>query len=351
VTDTPAGLMPFRPLGSSGLRISQLILGAMTFGEHGGVGAPISECQRMVDMYADAGGNMIDTAINYRGGESETIVGDVLAGRRDRFVVSTKFGVSRDGTDPNAAGSHRKNMRFSLETSLRKLKTDYIDVYWVHMHDRHTPLAETMRVLDDAVTAGKVLHVGVSDTPAWLVSRAMTLAEWRGSVPFVALQVPYSLVQRDIETEFLPMAEASGLTLTAWSPLGGGLLTGKYRDANRATGGTRLSAQSMTEHDLGIADSVAEVADEIGATSAQVAIAWTMHRSPIIHPIIGARTTDQLADNLGALNVELSADHLERLGKATGFVVGFPAEFISSTRSWVFGAADDRTTLSRAQRP
>src|SRR3954466_27343 len=204
--------MRYRLLGRTGLRVSELFLGAMTFGEQGGVGAPIEECARMLDMYADAGGNVIDTAINYRGGASEEIVGEVLDGRRDRFVLATKYTVSRDGSDPNAAGNPRKNLRLSLETSLRRLRTDHIDVYWVHLWDRHTPVEETMRALDDAVTAGKVLYVGVSDTPAWVVSRANALAEWRGWTPFAGLQVPYSLLNRDAERELLPMAEAYGMS-------------------------------------------------------------------------------------------------------------------------------------------
>jgi len=172
--------MRYTTFGRTGLRVSELVLGAMTFGEQGGVGAPLDECRRILDVYAEAGGNMVDTAINYRGGASEEILGELLAGRRDRFVVATKYTVSRDPGDPNGGGNHRKNLRLSLEISLRRLRTDHIDVYWVHIWDRHTPIEETMRALDDAVSAGKVLYVGVSDTPAWVVSRANMLAEWRG---------------------------------------------------------------------------------------------------------------------------------------------------------------------------
>src|SRR6266702_7504700 len=179
--------MRYRLFGASGLRVSELFLGAMTFGEQGGVGAPPEECRRILDAYADAGGNVIDTAINYRGGASEEILGELLSGRRDRFVLATKYTVSRDRGDPNAAGNHRKNLRASLETSLRRLRTSYIDIYWVHMWDRHTPAEETMRALDDEVRAGKVLYAGISDTPAWLIA------------------------------ELLPMAESTGMTVAAWS--------------------------------------------------------------------------------------------------------------------------------------
>jgi aryl-alcohol dehydrogenase-like predicted oxidoreductase len=344
--------MTYRPFGDTGLRVSRLFLGAMTFGEHGGVGAPIEECRRMVDAYADAGGNVIDTAINYRGGMSEEIVGELLAGRRDRFIVATKFTVAREGgDDPNAAGGHRKNMRLSLETSLRRLQTDYLDIYWVHIHDRHTPIDETLRALDDAVHAGKVLYIGISDTPAWIVSRAQTLAELRGWSGFAGLQVPYSLLQRDIERDLLPMAEAYGMSVAAWSPLGGGVLSGKFTAATAPATGTRVSADSISEHDLAVARAVDTEAAELGTTPAAVALAWTMHRSPAIHPIIGARTIEQLRDNLEVGGTRLSDEAVARLEAAAPFRAGFPNDFIDDTRAWVFGAADARTEARRAPRP
>jgi len=339
--------MKYRILGSSGLRVSEMILGAMTFGEQGGVGAPLEECRRMIDVYAEAGGNVIDTAINYRGGQSEVTLGELLGSQRDQFVLATKYGVTRDGSDPNASGSHRKNLRLSLETSLRRLKTNYIDLYWLHIHDRHTPVDETMRALDDAVTAGKVLAVGISDTPAWIVSRAMTLAEWRGWAPFVGLQVEYSLLQRGVERELLPMAEAYGLTVAAWSPLGGGVLSGKFTGPAGPEGKTRIAVDSISEAKLEIARTVDQVAAELGVSSAQVAIAWVMSRSPLIHPMIGARTVDQLKDNLGALSVELTPGALATLDKASAIELGFPHDFNASVRQWVFGAADNDSVESR----
>jgi aryl-alcohol dehydrogenase-like predicted oxidoreductase len=333
--------MRYRILGHTGLRVSELFLGAMTFGEQGGVGAPLDECRRVLDRYADAGGNVVDTASNYRGGLSEEIVGTLLDGRRDRFVLATKYSVSRDGTDPNAAGNHRKSLTLSLETSLRRLRTDYLDVYWVHIWDRLTPVEETMRALDDAVRAGKVLAVGISDAPAWVVSRANTLAQWRGWTAFAGLQVPYSLVNRDVERELLPMADAFGMTVAAWSPLGGGVLSGKYT-RGAATDGTRLAADSIPAHDRAVATAVDEVADELGVTSSRVAIAWTRRWSPAVHPIVGARTLAQLDDNLGALDCVLSDDQARRLEEATGFVAGFPTDFIAQTSPWVFGEASRR---------
>jgi aryl-alcohol dehydrogenase-like predicted oxidoreductase len=333
-------VMRYRTLGTSGLRVSELILGAMTFGEHGGVGAPLAECGRMLELYAEAGGNTIDTAINYRDGASEEILGELLHGRRESFVLGTKYTVSRDRADPNAAGNHRKNLRASLDTSLRRLRTDYLDVYWVHMWDRHTPIEETMRALDEAVQAGKVLYVGISDAPAWVVARAQTLAQWHDWSPFAGLQVPYSLLQRDIERELLPMAESLGLGVTAWSPLAGGVLSGKYTRADAVPdGGTRLAADSLSTRDHAVARVVQEVADELGATPSQVAIAWTMVRSRAVHPIVGARHAGQLRDNLAAAELVLPSEVVARLEQATEFTLGFPSDFIAQTSPWVFGAA------------
>jgi aryl-alcohol dehydrogenase-like predicted oxidoreductase len=333
--------MRYRLLGPSGLRVSELFLGAMTFGLQGGVGAPLDECRRIVDTYSDAGGNVIDTASNYRGGASEEIVGELLLGRRDRFVLSTKYTVTRDPADPNAAGNHRKNLVLTLARSLQRLRTDYIDLYWVHIWDRATPIEATMRALDDAVRSGKVLHVGISDTPAWVVARGMTVAEWRGWTPLVALQAPYSLLQRDIERELLPMAESSGLTVAAWSPLAGGVLSGKYTNETGTSG--RLSPESLTQRDRHVAAAVRAVADEIGATPAQVAIAWTRAKSCVIHPIVGARHVDQLLENLGAIDVQLTADQTARLEQQTAFQRGFPLDFIDDTSGWAFGAANVTT--------
>ncbi|WP_037370456.1 aldo/keto reductase [Amycolatopsis orientalis] len=334
--------MRYRLLGRTGLRVSELFLGAMTFGEQGGVGAPPDECRRMLDAYADAGGNVVDTAINYRGGQSETILGELLEDRRDRFVLATKYTVSRDGADPNAAGNHRKNLARSLETSLRRLRTDYIDLYWVHLWDRHTPVEETMRALDDAVRAGKILYVGISDAPAWVVSRANTLADWRGWTPFAGLQAPYNLLNRDIERELLPMAESFGMSVAVWGPLASGVLSGKFTRPGGPDTATRVAPESLGDRDHAAARAVQQVADELGATASQVAIAWTRSRSRAVHPIIGARTVDQLKDNLGAVDVALPDEAVERLAAAVDFTAGFPTDFIAETGPWVFGEASAR---------
>lgn len=331
--------MRYRQLGSTGLRVSELFLGAMTFGEQGGAGAPPGECRRMLDLYDDAGGNVVDTAVYYREGESESILGELLRGRRDRFVVSTKYTPSRDAGDPNAGGNHRKNLVASLETSLRRLRTDYIDLYWVALWDRHTPVEETMRALDDAVRAGKILYVGVSNTPAWVVAHANALAAWRGWTPFAGVQVPYNVLNRDIERELLPMAETLGLTVAAWGPLAGGVLSGKYTRSEGPEPGTRLTSGSIGARERAAAEAVREVAAEAGATPAQVAIAWTMARSRAVHPIIGARTAEQLKDNLGAAQITLPADAVRRLDEAVDFSLGYPGDFIASVGPAALGAS------------
>ena len=246
--------MRYHLLGHTGLRVSEIFLGTMTFGEDWGWGAPPAECRRMFDAYAEAGGNVIDTAVNYTDGASERIVGELVGPVRDQFVLSTKYTLTTDGSDPNASGNHRKNLTRSLERSLEHLRTDRVDIYWVHIWDPRTPVEETMRALDDAVRAGKVQYVGISDAPAWVISRANTLAEWRGWTGAAAIQVPYNLVQRDAERDLLPMAESLGLSVAAWSPLAGGVLSGKF-STGRAAQSTRLSAKSISDRDLAIARS------------------------------------------------------------------------------------------------
>ncbi|GAA3731561.1 aldo/keto reductase [Plantactinospora mayteni] len=340
--------MRYRLLGQSGLRVSELFLGTMGFGTQGGVGAPLPVARDVLDAYLDAGGNVVDTAVNYGGGESERILGELLVGRRDRVVLATKYTASRDSTDPNGYGNHRKNLRLSLETSLRRLRTDHIDLYWVHVWDRHTPIEETMRALDDAVQAGKILYLGISDAPAWVVSRANTLAQWRGWAPFVGLQVPYNLLERDIERELLPMAEAFGMTVASWSPLAHGLLSGRHTRAggsagNRAGGsaGDRAGEgfEALSGREQAATTAVQEIADELGVTPAQVAIAWTRAGSRAVHPIFGATTVAQLKENVGAVDVALPAEAVRRLSAAVEFTAGFPADFIASCEEteWLVG--------------
>ncbi|MEU4833189.1 aldo/keto reductase [Streptosporangium sp. NPDC023615] len=329
--------MRYRLLGRTGLRVSELFFGAMSFYERGDASR---EYRAMLDAYADAGGNVIDTASAY--GESEGVLGELLEGRRDRFVVCTKYTLSRDRDDPNAAGNHRKNLVLSLEQSLRRLRTDYVDLYWVHLWDRHTPVEETMRALDDAVRAGKILYVGISDAPAWVVSRANTLAEWRDWTPFAGLQIPYNLLRRDAERELLPMAEAFGMSVAVWGPLAGGVLSGKFTAPGGVEGPTRVDPTTLTARDHAAARAVREVAGELGVGAAQVAIAWTRARYGNVHPIVGARDAGQLVENLGAADVVLPGEAIRRLEAATEFEVGFPGDFIAECEAspWVFGGAE-----------
>jgi aryl-alcohol dehydrogenase-like predicted oxidoreductase len=299
--------MRYRLFGPTGLRVSELFLGAMRFHS-------VEQARPIVDRYAEAGGNMIDTADAY--GASEDILGEILTGRRDRFVLASKYTLPRDKTDINATGNHRKNLRLALESSLRRLRTDYLDVYWVHYWERHTPIEETLRALDDAVRAGKILYAGISDAPAWLVARGNTLAEWRDWSGFAGLQVPYSLLQRDIERELLPMAEAFGMTVAAWAPLAHGKLT-------------RPVDAAADERERAVLTAVHAVAGELGVTPAQVALAWTRVHSRAVHPLAGASSPEQLADNLAAIELTLPDDAVRRLDAATGFTPGFPHDFIT----------------------
>jgi aryl-alcohol dehydrogenase-like predicted oxidoreductase len=325
--------MRYKLLGRTGLRVSELCLGAMIFGDRrGGWGTSRDEAAGIVDRFAEAGGNFIDTANSYAGGESERIVGELVAAERERWVLSTKYTLSMRPDDPNGGGAHRKSLVQSLEASLRRLGTDYLDLYWVHIWDAFTPVEEVVRALDDVVRAGKVLYVGISDTPAWIVAQAVTLADLRSWSRFAGLQVPYSLVERSVERELLPMAQALELTVTAWSPLGGGLLSGRYGSDRQRPGDTRVAAlgqSSLTGRNLAIADVVNAVAAERGASSAQVAIAWVRAQQArsVIVPILGARRRQQLEDNLGALELELTAAELARLEEVSRIQLGFPHDF------------------------
>ena len=327
--------------GNTGLRVSEAFLGTMGFGEDWGWGAGADECRKIFTAYAEAGGNVIDTANRYTDGSSERIVGELLGADRDRFVLATKYTLTMDGTDANASGNHRKNLRRSVEDSLRRLGTDYIDLLWVHIWDPYTPIDETMRALDDLVRSGKVLYLGLSDAPAWVAARANTVAELRGWTPFAGLQLNYSLLERGIERELLPMCAAMDLSIAAWAPLARGVLSGKFTRGN-ATEGSRTKREDLSERDLRIATEVDAVADQLGTTSSRVALAWTRARRRWIHPILGARTPDQLTDSLAAFDLELPADATQRLDQASSIDLGFPQDFIAMAREFVYGPAIDR---------
>ena len=280
--------MRYKLFGKSGLRVSELALGTMTFGEDWGWGASREESRKIFDAFAEAGGNFIDTANRYTNGTSEKFVGEFIASERGHFVLATKYSLFTRHGDPNAAGNQRKNMVQSLEASLKRLNTDYIDVYWVHAWDFMTPVEEVMRALDDMVRAGKILYVGISDTPAWIVSRANMLAELRGWTPFVGLQIRYSLLDRAVERDLLPMARTLDIAVTPWGALGTGILSGKY---NREGGSGRVSTWGPIDpKKLAIAEEVIKIADEIGRTPSQVALNWVRQQPGVIIPIVGAKT-------------------------------------------------------------
>lgn len=340
--------MRYRLLGKTGLRVSELSLGTMTFGEDWGFGASADECRRMFAAYAERGGNFIDTANKYTEGNAERIVGELVGGERDRFVIATKYTLSMRPGDPNASGNQRKSMVQAVEASLRRLGTDYIDLYWVHAWDFTTPEEEVMRALDDLVRAGKVLHVGVSDAPAWVVAKSNAIAELRGWTRFAGLQIEYSLIQRTVERELVPMARAHGLSVLAWAPIGGGVLTGKYtRDPDRVdTSRAQSNAQRLTEKNLEIARAVDAIADELGKTSTQVAINWARAQPGVI-PIIGSRKASQIEDSLGCLDFELSEAHLSRLDEVSRIELGFPHDFLGQDYIQDIVYGDQRARILR----
>src|SRR5579871_2790412 len=315
-------MMNYRLLGSSGLRVSEFSLGTMTFGEDWGWGSGKDEARRIYDAYREAGGNFVDTANVYTNGTSEEFVGEFAHSHRGEIVIATKYTNAGPGGGVNSGGNHRKNMMQAVEASLRRLKTDYIDLYWMHIWDKLTPPEEVMRAFDDLVRQGKVLHVGISDAPAWWIARANTLAEFRGWSPFVGLQIEYSLTERTVERELIPMAGALKLGVTAWSPLAGGILTGKYHGQG-STEGARLSVANMRqfspaeERSARIVAAVKRVSEELGRSAAQVALAWLQHRAVPVIPIIGARKLSQLEDNLASLDLELSDAQVKTLDDAS----------------------------------
>ncbi|GAB7044732.1 MULTISPECIES: aldo/keto reductase [Catenuloplanes] len=320
--------MRYQILGRSGVRVSEVALGTLTFGEDWGFGVDRTTSARLLDVYAEAGGNFIDTANFYTDGDSERIVGELLRGRRDQFVLATKFTVETRTGDPNSAGNHRKSLTGSLEASLRRLGTDHIDLLWVHARDTLTPVPELMRVLDDQVRLGKVGHVGVSNWPAWEIAQANTLAELRDWSPFVGLQTRYNLLERSVERELIPMANGLGIPVFAWGALAEGRLTGKYLDGGQG----RLTTIEPEEHSKVGSDEVVrevvKIAEEGGWTPAQVALAWLIARPGVVVPILGATRESQLADNLGATAVRLDDAQLARLDDASRPVLGFPQDML-----------------------
>ena len=327
--------MRYKLLGKSGLRVSELCLGTMTFGDDWGWGAQKEESRKIFDAFVEAGGNFLDTANNYTNGTSEKFIGEFTRAERDHFVIATKYTLNEFATDPNFGGNHRKNLRRSVEGSLRRLNTDYIDLLWLHMWDGMTPVEEVMRALDDLMRTGNVLYVGISDTPAWVVSQANTLADLRGWSRFVAYQGEYSLASRAPERDLLPMAQAMGMMYLPWGILEGGEITGKY---NLPTDEPKRS-QDTSERLKTIAAVLMDLATETGHTPSQIAINWVRQSPYPLVPIIGARSAKQMKDNLGCLDFELAPEQIDRLNDASPIDLGFPHSFLNSphVRGLIFG--------------
>ncbi len=334
-------LTDFRTFGRTGLRVSPLTLGAMTFGDPSW-GADTATSEAIIDRYLAAGGNIIDTANGYTGGRSEETIGAYLAahpGLRDRLVLATKFAGNMFAGDPNGGGAGRKAIVQQLEASLTRLGTDDVDLYWLHNYDPHTPIQETVATLDDLVRTGKIRYIGLSDTPAWAVARAATIAELRGWAPVAGIQVEYSLVQRTAEGELFGVARELGLGVTPWSPLAGGVLSGKYTrdnqtpaDSGRATLGRPAY---LTEATFALLDVLAEIAQTLGVSVAAVALAWVRQQQPVTTTLLGARSVEQLDANLASLEVTIPDDALARLDELTAPELDFPFGFLLRTaRSW-----------------
>ncbi|MEV4601294.1 aldo/keto reductase [Amycolatopsis sp. NPDC049253] len=318
-------------LGRSGLVVSPFCLGAMNFGEDTGTGCSVEESERILQTYLDRGGNFIDTANFYTNTHSEKIVGDFLAatpGLRDRVVLATKFFVNLHPGDPNGGGAGRKAILHQVDDSLRRLGTDYIDLYYLHNYDRHTPVEETLRTLDGLVAAGKIRYVGFSDTPAWFTAKAQTIAEFRGWAPVAGLQMEYSLLERTIEGELLPLAEDAGMAMLPWSPLKSGFLSGKYARDGAAADTRRGAAFGVgpTEEQFRVIDVVVGIAKELGVSPAAVALAWVQGRPGITSTLIGPRRVEHLTENLAALELKLSAEQVAALDEVSAPQLNFPAE-------------------------
>jgi aryl-alcohol dehydrogenase-like predicted oxidoreductase len=340
-------------LGNTGLKVSELCLGAMTFGTAWGWGADEAESRRMFDAFATAGGTFVDTADAYTGGASERFVGTFVAGARDRFVIATKYTIGTDPLNANAYGNGRKTLMRALESSLKRLGTDYVDLYYAHMWDGFTPVEETLRAMEDSIRQGKVLHFGLSDFPAWMVARADALAEALHLTRPAAIQIEYNLAQRDGDRELIPMAEALGLSILDWSPLGGGVLTGKTLTGGAAgrvaSGAVGHFDKYRTAHAAAVARAVVAEAGALGCTPAQLSIAWLRARSPLHIPIIAARSVGQLEENLGAVDLAPPSETLERLDRASRTPLGFPADFWPE--GWPAWFGDWPTRLDPRVRP
>lgn len=322
--------MKYKLFGKSGLRVSELCLGTMTFGEEWALGTSYENSKAVFDAFVNAGGNFFDTANRYTEGTSEKWLGEFIAADRHRFIVATKFTLFDRQHDVSFSGNHRKNLFRSVEGSLKRLNTDFIDLLWLHAWDFTTPIDEVLRGLEDLVRSGKVHYIGISDTPAWIVAQANTIAELRGWTAFVGLQVEYSLLQRTPERDLLPMAKAFDIAVTPWAPLAGGALTGKYLDNTSEQGRVPENSLRRNQRSTIIVQKVVEIARALGVSPAQVAINWTRQKNQVVVPIVGARKINQVEDWLGCLNFNIPDNFMMELNEISAIDLGFPHDFLMS---------------------
>ncbi len=317
--------MKYQLLGRSGLKVSEICLGTMGFGTEWGWGADKAKSREVFNAFVEAGGNFIDTANFYTNGTSEKFLGEFIDNKRDNFVVATKYSLFENKENPNASGNSRKSMMLAVEASLKRLNTDYIDLFYLHVWDNLTPVDEILRGMDDLIRQGKILYSAISDTPAWVVAKSNTIAELNGWSQFIGLQIEYSLLQRTVERELIPMAEHYNMTVLAWSPLAGGALTGKYLKGDK--GRIKDSSIRLNEKNTTIAKEVVAIAEEIGVEPAHIALKWTMQKPFSCIPIVGATKVEQLAQNLKCLELTLTSEQIARLDKASAIEPGFPGSF------------------------
>ena len=335
--------MQYKLLGRSGLKVSELCLGTMGFGTEAGWGATKEHSFEILEAFGNAGGNFLDTANVYKLGSSEKIIGEFVSkADRDYWVIATKYSLHDNKTNPNASGNNRKNMMRSVENSLRRLNTDFIDVFYLHIWDDLTPMEEVLRGLDDLVRQGKVTYIAISDTPAWLVSKGQTMAELMGWSQFVALQVEYSLLQRSPERDLIPMAKHHNLTVTPWAPLAGGALTGKY--LRNEPGRIKQGSNRLNQRSQSITELVIDIADELHVEPSHVALQWTRQQGFSCIPIVGATKLSQLQENLKVTEVTLTEEQLLRLHDLSRIDLGFPGEFFreEGVKLNLFGGFDTK---------
>lgn len=329
-------------LGKTGLRVSELCLGTMTFGEDFGWGSSAEESRKVFHAYLDKGGNFLDTADFYTNGSSETIIGNLSQGMRDRLVITSKYTFSGDPANSNAGGNQRKNMMRAVEQSLRRLKTDHIDLYMVHIWDRLTPIGEIMRGLDDLVSAGKILYAGMSDAPAWWIAKANEYAAQHDRTKFSTLQMEYNLIERGIEREILPLAKYDELAIMAWSPLASGLLSGKYRnlqDAGQSKRGQIADAR-LTIQNIDIIKALNGIANQLQVSPAALALKWLMLQYRQVFPIVGARNPEQLIDNLSCLDISINEEQLQVLNDVSKIRPGFPYDIVNDEKIGLPGMSE-----------